>query len=141
MIRSGIIKDLTGLLNLLKTSPNSFDKVLHKVNILSVGDGKCRAKLKLDEDHLNPFGAMHGGFSATLLDCVSAYALSTKIPGPHASVEIHLSYFKSARKGDDVLIEASVTKTGKKLAFMEVEIKNGETGDLLAKGTHTAFIL
>jgi acyl-coenzyme A thioesterase PaaI-like protein len=34
-----------------------------------------------------------------------------------------------------------VTKTGKKLAFMEVEIKNGETGGLLAKGTHTAFIL
>jgi acyl-coenzyme A thioesterase 13 len=62
-------------------------------------------------------------------------------PGVLCTPKTHCSYFKSAKKGDDVLIEASVTKTGKKLAFMEVEIKNGETGDLLAKGTHTAFIL
>ncbi|KAJ3640861.1 hypothetical protein Zmor_027396 [Zophobas morio] len=134
------VKDAAAFLKFVQNT-KSFDKVLKNVNILSLGAGKCTAELKVDEEHTNPMGGLHGGLSATLVDCVSTYALMTKIPARHVSVDIHMSYLKGASIGDDILIEADVVKSGKSLAFLEVQIKNKKTGDILVKGSHTKFIM
>ncbi|CAH1381212.1 unnamed protein product [Tenebrio molitor] len=129
--------------NLVKFLKNTktFDKVVEKVNILSVGEGKCTAELKVEESHTNPMGGLHGGMSATLLDCISTYALMSKLGKPGVSVDIHISYLKGAKVGDEILIDANVVKTGKSLAFLEVEIRNKISGDILVKGTQTQFLM
>ncbi|XP_044263124.1 acyl-coenzyme A thioesterase 13-like [Tribolium madens] len=137
---AGRVLEAAGLMNFIRSS-KGFDKVLEKVKILSLGGGKCSAEFKVDESHTNPMGGLHGGFSATLVDCISTYALMTKVEVPNVSVDIHMSYLKGAKIGDDVLIDASLLKTGKSLAFLEVELKNKKNGDLLVKGSHTKFLM
>lgn len=50
-------------------------------------------------------------------------------------------YIKAAKIGDLIEINADTVKVGKSLAFLEVVIKNKQTGDVLVKGSHTKFLL
>jgi acyl-coenzyme A thioesterase 13 len=47
---------------------------------------------------------------------------------------------KAAREGDTIVIDAKTLKAGRSLAFLEVNIKNKGTGDIIATGSHTKFI-
>ena len=42
--------------------------------------------------------------------------------------------------GSEVVVDASTLKVGKRLAFLVVDIKDKNTGLLLAQGKHTKFI-
>ena len=39
------------------------------------GINRCTVSFKIDETHVNGFGTLHGGLSATLVDCISTLAL------------------------------------------------------------------
>lgn len=45
------------------------------------------------EEHLNPGGFLHGGFTSTVIDCISSYALITHGTGypPGASIDLHVT--------------------------------------------------
>lgn len=67
---------------------------------MSAGNGKLEAEMKVEEKHTNIFGTLHGGCTATLVDCMSGYALLThpklvdKITSsPHSgvSVDMHMT--------------------------------------------------
>jgi acyl-coenzyme A thioesterase 13 len=51
------------------------------------------------------------------------------------------SYLKDATVGDEIVVEARVVKSGKKMAFLEVDIVDKASKELLVKGSHTKFIL
>ncbi len=54
--------------------------------------GKVVCEFTVEEDHLNRNGDMHGGFTATLVDQVTAIAVMTKegqLPG--VSVDLNVS--------------------------------------------------
>ncbi|KAJ3619827.1 hypothetical protein MTP99_005481 [Tenebrio molitor] len=134
------IKDVAGILRYIKAG-KSFNYAIDKVKFLSVGDGKCSAELKIDDEHVNSMGTLHGGLSATLVDCITSFALMTKISCQHVSVDMHVSYVKGARKGEDVLVNASVRRIGKAIVFSEARITDKKTGDLLVEGLHTQYLL
>lgn len=101
------------------------------------------ASLKIEEEHTNRGGTLHGGLSAMIVDNVSTIALT--LPEGEkfnygVSVNMDLSYMKAAKLGDEVLIEANLLKRGRTLAFLEVELRNAVTKELLVKGNHTKFI-
>ncbi|XP_066253509.1 acyl-coenzyme A thioesterase 13-like [Euwallacea similis] len=129
--------------NQMLRSVKYFDKVLQKVNVIALGHGSCRAEVKVAEEHSNVLGGLHGGFSATLVDVISGYALSSHKKGamPHVSVHLNTEYIKGAKIGDEIEIIADTVRVGKNLAFLEVFIKNKHTGDLLVKGSHTKFMM
>ncbi|KAK9679014.1 Thioesterase superfamily [Popillia japonica] len=129
-------------IQLLFTS-KGFDNVLHAVKIITSGNGSVTAELKVDEEHLNLVGMMHGGFSATLVDVVSGIGLLTHKVGlrPSVSINMNLDYLSSAKVGDTIQIISDTLKAGNNLAFLQIEIKNKETGVILVKGTHTKFLL
>ncbi|CAH0554024.1 unnamed protein product [Brassicogethes aeneus] len=120
-----------------------FEKALQKVKVITVENGTAQAELKVEEEHTNVMGGLHGGLSATLVDCISSYALLSDKNGGTASVsvDLHTTYLKGAKIGDEILIDAKTIRAGKTLAFLEVLIKNKATGDLLVKGSHTKYIL
>lgn len=130
------------LTQILRTT-KSFDKILSKLKVISVENGKCTAELKVEEEHCNAMGGLHGGFSATIVDSVSTYALATHKFGalPHVSVNINIEYLKGAKIGDEIQIIADTIKVGKTLAFLAVQIKEKNSGSLLVKGTHTKYLL
>ncbi|KAJ9586070.1 hypothetical protein L9F63_020267 [Diploptera punctata] len=118
-----------------------FDRVTNKVRIISGGNGRCSAELKVEPEHQNRMGTLHGGLTATLVDTLSTVALVTHEVGvPGVTVDLHISYLKAAKDGETVVIDCNTLKAGKTLAFLEVEIKKKETGELVAKGSHTKFI-
>ncbi|XP_077302566.1 acyl-coenzyme A thioesterase 13 [Arctopsyche grandis] len=136
-------------LNLLKViseyiaKAKGHDRILEKLKLTSGGDGLCTAELKVSEEHLNGGGGLHGGYIASLVDSVSTYALMTNEKGnssPGVSVEMHISYLKGARAGDDIVIDAKTVKAGKNLAFLQVEIKKKDTNEVLATGSHTKYV-
>lgn len=53
---------------------------------------------------------------------------------------LHFSYLKGAREGDRVVIDATAVKAGKTLAYLECELRNKDTGQILAKGSQTKYI-
>ncbi|GFG31519.1 hypothetical protein Cfor_09470, partial [Coptotermes formosanus] len=111
------------------------------VQIVSGGNGCCRAELVVAPEHQNGYGTLHGGLTATLVDTLSTVALITRTAGvPGVTVDLHVSYMKAAAEGETVVINCSTLKTGKTLAFLSVEITKKETGELIAVGSHTKFI-
>ncbi len=105
--------------------------------------GRCVASLRIEEEHTNRGGTLHGGLSALLVDNISTIALT--LPDGQAfsygvSVNMDLSYMKAAKIGDEILIEANVLRRGRTLAFLEVELRNKATNELLVKGSHTKFV-
>ena len=60
--------------------------------LVSAGHGRCLAKVKIEKEHTNRSGNLHGGFTATLVDAVSTLALMTNEQGtPGVSVNINVS--------------------------------------------------
>lgn len=56
------------------------------------GDGTCLAEFKVLPEYLNKLGGLHGGFTATIVDNFTTYALLTKnLPGG-VSVDLHVRY-------------------------------------------------
>lgn len=60
--------------------------------MLCAENGNCTAELTIDEEHLNMGGTLHGGYTSTLVDCITTYALmSHKIAVPGVSVDLHVT--------------------------------------------------
>lgn len=91
-------------------------------------------------EHLNSGGGLHGGFTASLVDMLTTAALMSKDSHPGVSVDLKVSYLKGAKEGDSVLVDATTVKAGRKLAYLECELKHKSSGALIAKGCQTKFV-
>ncbi|CAL8363975.1 unnamed protein product [Arctogadus glacialis] len=118
-----------------------FDRVISKVNVLSASPGKVVCEMKVEEEHTNRGGTLHGGLTATLVDIISTTAIMYSERGsPGVSVDMNITYMNAAKIGDDVLITAQVLKQGKTLAFASVDLINKSTGKVIAQGRHTKHL-
>ncbi|XP_053800344.1 acyl-coenzyme A thioesterase 13 [Vidua chalybeata] len=118
-----------------------FDRVLRKMKLQSATPGKVVCEMKVEEEHTNRGGTLHGGLTATLVDVVSTAALLyTERAAPGVSVDMNITYTSAAKIGEDILITAQILKQGKTLAFATVDLTNKATGKLIAQGRHTKFI-
>lgn len=62
-----------------------------QVIITDGGNGNCTAEFKVLPEYLNKLGGLHGGFTATLVDNITTYALMSKeLPGIHGGVSVDL---------------------------------------------------
>lgn len=136
-------KLLTKVSQLVKgiISKGTFESMLSKVVLLEVHDtGRLVAQFKVTPDITNQVGTLHGGFTATLVDCISSLALlAGGSPTPGVSTDLSCSYMKAANVGEIVTVEAQVLKSGKNISFSTVDLKN-EQGQLIAQGKHTKFM-
>ncbi|KAF3815373.1 hypothetical protein GH733_016755 [Mirounga leonina] len=126
-----------------------FDRVLEKVTLVSAAPGKVVCEMKVEDDHTNKYGTLHGGLTATLVDNVSTMALlCTERGAPGVSVDMNITYvsrlyykyMSPAKIGEDIVITAHVLKQGKTLAFASVDLMNKTTGKLVAQGRHTKHL-
>nr|XP_056710703.1 acyl-coenzyme A thioesterase 13 [Euleptes europaea] len=134
------VQSLRQVMKVLLDSPG-FDRVLNKMTVLSASPGKVVCEMKIEEEHTNRGGTLHGGLTATLVDVVSTAALvHTERQAPGVSVEMNISYMSAAKIGDEILITAEVLKQGRSLAFANVDLTSKSTGKLIAQGRHTKFL-
>ncbi|XP_031826550.1 acyl-coenzyme A thioesterase 13 [Nomia melanderi] len=124
----------------IRESPH-FNRCLRQLQVVSAGDGNCKVKFVVSEEHLNEAGTMHGGFTSTVVDCISTYALMTyKDSPPGVSVDLNVTFMKPALPGEMVTVDARTIRAGKRLAFLAVDLTKNDGKDIIAHGRHTKFI-
>ena len=103
--------------------------------------GTCLLEVELGEKHLQPFGKVHGGAIASVVDAAAFWAVFPQVEKGMGltTVEMKLNYLAPAEKGKLVAQGRSI-KMGKTLALGETYIRNGE-GALVAHGTATMMVV
>jgi len=114
---------------------------LLSMEIVSLEPGRSLLKATIQEKHLQPYGIVHGGVYASLIDAACFWAVYTEIEDPLAmtTIEMKLNYLAPATAGV-FTAEGKVVKTGKTICLSEALISD-QGGKLLAHGTATLMVL
>jgi uncharacterized protein (TIGR00369 family) len=115
---------------------------LLSMKIVDVGIGFSLLEIDLEKKHLQPFGLVHGGVFASIIDAAAFWSIFYNIEDPNAgatTVDLKLNYLAPAVSGKLVARGAQI-KLGKTLGYAEARVTDGE-GRLLAHGTSTLMIL
>ena len=101
----------------------------------------CCMEVRLEEKHLQPFGAVHGGVYASLIDAATFWAVFTAIDDGlgMTTVELKTNYLAPASKGV-LRATGKGIKVGRTLCLGEATVSDGD-GRLLAHGTATMMII
>ncbi len=115
---------------------------LISMKIREIGVGYSRIEIYLAEKHLQPFGLVHGGVFATIIDSAASWALFYGIEDHDAgltSVDLKLNYLAPVVAGR-LIAKGRQIKIGKTLGYAEAEVAD-QTGKIVAHGTSTIMIL
>ena len=109
------------------------------IHPLTFGEGSAMFGLTLREDHLNPYGVVHGGVVYSLVDTAMGAAVHTRLEAGEgcATVEIKINYLSPATAGD-LRAEARLIERTKRIAVLEARALVGE--QLVAVATGTFYI-
>jgi uncharacterized protein (TIGR00369 family) len=116
----------------------NFDHFINP-NIIKLEDGLAEVRWLPQPEHLNRFGAIHGGALAGLIDSVASITSLTKLKRI-VTIEMNISYIKAATISNKILAKGVVIQAGKSLIRTTVELFN-EDNQLITRGNLTFFIL
>ena len=112
------------------------------MKILEVGAGFSLLEIDLDQKHLQPFGYVHGGVFASIIDAAAFWAVYYDIEDQDTgitTVDLKLNYLAPAVSGK-MIARGRQIKLGKKLGYADAEVSDGN-GKILAHGTSTVILL
>jgi uncharacterized protein (TIGR00369 family) len=103
--------------------------------------GTAVLEIDLEEKHLQPFGSVHGGAIASVIDAATFWAVFPQVKDGMGltTVEIKVNYLAPVHKGK-VVAKGRCIKMGRTLALGEAYINSAE-GNLIAHGTATMMII
>jgi uncharacterized protein (TIGR00369 family) len=130
------VNQVNGLIN------NSPYFQLLSMRVVEAGIGFSLLEIDLDRKHLQPFGFVHGGVFASIIDAACFWALFHGIEHPNAgatTVDLKLNYLAPAASGK-LIARGRRIRLGKTLGYAEATVTD-EKGKLLAHGTSTLMVL
>src|SRR6185436_450412 len=94
--------------------------------------GEAVLKLKMRDDLRQPYGLLHGGATATLIDTATAFAvISAQEKGAQSTtVDLTIHYLRPHTNGE-VVCTARAVRTGRRISTVSAEVVN-EEGKLIA---------
>ncbi len=124
--------------NIVNRSPY-FSLLSMKIRELEWGTSVL--EVELEEKHLQPFGYVHGGAIASVMDAATFWAVFPQVKNGMGltTVEIKVNFLAPVREGK-LLAKGRCIKIGKTLALGDATIYDGN-GNLLAHGTATMMIV
>ena len=117
---------------------NSLIKFLG-VKIVPLENLKVRLELFVGERHTNPYGLLHGGMMATLVDTAmgaACLARNKKV----VTVSLTVEYMKAFPVHTKILTDAKIIHEGRKIIFCECNLLD-EKNTLYAKSSATFFVI
>lgn len=127
MLRAFIGKEVEG-------SPSPFMNWLKPV-ILKVTEGSLAFQYTIRPEMTNPFGTLHGGVTAAIIDdAMGATLIAYGEEVFHVTVNLSVDYFAAARAGDVIIAETQVQKKGRQIVNIQCDVWNENHTKLLAKG-------
>jgi len=102
---------------------------------------RCRIDLTLAERHLQPFGIVHGGVLATLIDTATFWAAFMRLPEDAGlvNVDLKLNYLKAVVRGH-LRAQGECLRAGRQISYTIASVFD-EAGELVAHGTSTMMAL
>ena len=112
------------------------------MRIADLAWGRATFEMTAAEFRLQPFGVVHGGNLATLIDTATFWACYLPLDSDQdglATVDLKLNYLAPARL-EAMRCEGTLIKAGKTLSYAQAEVRAAD-GRLLAHGTSTLMRL
>jgi uncharacterized protein (TIGR00369 family) len=101
--------------------------------LLEQGEGRARIRFPVLPQYMNPAGQLQGGMFAVMMDNAMAIAADGI-----ATAAMQFSILRPAT-GGHVVASAEVVRAGRNLIYAEAEIRDEESGKLLARGNQTGL--
>lgn len=101
----------------------------------------CIIGVTLGEKHLQPFGIIHGGVLATLIDTATFWAGFLRLPDDVGlvNVDLKLNYLKAVSSGK-LRAVGKCLRAGRVISYTEASVFDAG-GELIAHGTSTLMAL
>ena len=111
------------------------------MKLLQLSEGRSVLEMNVDEHLHNLSGTMHGGMIADIADAAMGIAIATTISPDEdfTTMEMKISFFRPHIKGP-LRAEGVVAKRGRRVAFTEAVLTNGEK-QIVAKANGTWLFL
>ena len=126
------------LIEMVNTSP--YPQHL-RMKLVSISLDQATVKLNTEKCHLQPFGIVHGGVLATLIDTATFWAVFLRLPEDAGlvNIDLKLNYLKSVSTGP-MTAQGRCIRAGRSINYAEAGVKDAK-GNLLAHGTSTLMVL
>ncbi len=97
--------------------------------------------IDLADNHLQPFGIVHGGVIATIIDTATFWAAFLRLPEDTGlvNVDLKLNYLAPAINGR-LIATATCMRPGKSISYSEAKVVD-DNDTLIAHGTSTLMAL
>src|SRR5215217_4567072 len=104
------------------------------MELVDIRMGESDVKIAMRDDLRQPYGILHGGVTATLIDTAMAFAVRTHLDDHEitTSVDLTVHYLRPHSSGPAVCT-ARVVRPGKRIFTVEADVSNGD-GKLIATG-------
>lgn len=125
---------VTTIINLINEGP--YFKLLSMV-VQDLGVGYSLLEVDFHEKHLNPFGGIHGGVYASIIDTAAYWAVYGDLDedAGMVSVDLKVNYLAPIRDGK-LIVKGKRIKAGRSISLAEAVVTDNE-GKILALGTST----
>ena len=135
-----------------KINPRHLERVMRLTNscpyysllglrIVELGSGYSRVEMDVEEKLMNPFGSVHGGAYASLVDAAAYWAAycDQDADAGYTSLDLSVTNLSMTRSGK-LTATGTAVKEGRSMCLCEVTVRD-ESEKLVAHGTSKLLIL
>jgi len=112
-----------------------------RMTLEHVGRDRAEVVIQLADCHLQPFGIVHGGVVATIIDTATFWAAFLRLPATDGlvNIDLKLNYLKSIVSGK-LIARGACIRPGRSISYAEASVYD-ESENLIAHGTSTLMVL
>jgi len=127
---------------ILKTTVKNSPYPTHmRMTLDHVEIDRAQVVIQLDKCHLQPYGIVHGGVVATIIDTATFWAAFLRLPEADGlvNIDLKLNYLKSIVDGK-LIARGTCMRPGRSISYSEASVYD-ESENLIAHGTSTLMLL
>ncbi|MDD3473698.1 MAG: PaaI family thioesterase [Syntrophaceae bacterium] len=110
------------------------------MRVVELGHGYSVVKAKIGKKHMNPFGGLHGGVYASVIDTAAYWSAYCDLPATSGMITIDLKVdFLAPVLKDEIIIKGERIKSGKTIHLTQASAFSS-SGKLLAHGTSKLMV-
>ncbi|KAF6778160.1 hypothetical protein AHF37_02672 [Paragonimus kellicotti] len=128
------------LINLM-SSDGSMNRIFKAIQAVSVTDKCLTCRFQVTKPETNSLETLHGAYIAGVVDFISSVDLVAHGHLKHVTVTMGIECFRPGPYESWVKVDSYILNKGKRLAFCDVRFTEEATGKLLARGSHTKFLI
>ncbi len=114
---------------------------LLSMSLVELRIGSCLLEIHVDNKHMQPFGIVHGGAFASIIDAATFWAVYPEVDEENGmtTVDLKLNYLAPSSHGK-LIARGKRIKLGRTLGLGEAEVTD-EDGKILAHGVSTVMVM